>query len=141
VNVDEISGTQTLANSPRILVAEDDAGVRRLNTDALVGLGYHVDAAEDGAVAWDSLQIKAYRLLITDHNMPRMSGIELIKKIRTSSMTLPVILVSGEMPTRELEQCSWLRISATLPKPYVVTDLLKIVNDVLGMAAGASERT
>lgn len=141
MNLDQISRPQASAHSHRILVAEDDAGVRRLNTDALTGSGYHVDAAEDGAVAWDSLQTKAYRLLITDHNMPRMSGIELIKKMRTSSMTLPVILVSGEMPTTELEKFSWLRISATLPKPYVITDLLKIVSDVLRMAADASERT
>jgi two-component system cell cycle response regulator CpdR len=119
------------ADSRRILLAEDDENVRRLNANALIDSGYQVDAAVDGAVAWDSLQTKTYRLLITDHHMPRMSGLDLIKKMRASSMTLPVILVSGKMPAEALESNSWLQISAMLPKPYVVEDLLRIVNEVM----------
>jgi DNA-binding response OmpR family regulator len=136
-----MSRTGRPGDSHCILVAEDDEGARRLNTDALTDSGFQVDAAKDGAVAWDSLQAKEYRLLITDHNMPGMNGIDLIKKLRTSSMALPVILVSGEMPTVELESCAWLKISATLPKPYRIKDLLRIVNDVLGEAVGESGRT
>ena len=62
----------------RILVAEDDHDVRRLNTEVLIDSGYHVDAAQDGAIAWDILQIKSYDLLITDYDMPKLSGLELV---------------------------------------------------------------
>jgi len=41
----------------RILVVEDDTDIRQLNTEVIIGAGYQVDAAEDGAVAWDALQL------------------------------------------------------------------------------------
>jgi DNA-binding response OmpR family regulator len=125
---------ETSSNPHRILVAEDDEDVRRLNADALVGSGYLVDAAEDGAVAWDSLQIKVYRLLITDNNMPKMSGIELIKKMRAASITTPVILASAAIPYDAMETHSPLQINGTLPKPYNVGELLKLVSEVLSGA-------
>jgi CheY-like chemotaxis protein len=128
---DQVSQAETSAGPDCILVAEDDASVRRLNAEALAGSGYRVDAAEDGAVAWDSLQSKAYRLLITDNNMPRMSGLELIRRMRTARMTTPVILVSSAIPEAALDLHSPLHIDATLPKPYCVTDLLKMVSEVL----------
>ena len=53
-------------NSPRrILVVDDDSDVRRLNTEVLIHFGYHVDAAEDGAAAWETLQLKNYDLIIS----------------------------------------------------------------------------
>lgn len=45
----------------RILVVEDDGDIRHLNTAVLTQSGYHVDAAKDGAEAWDTLQIKKYK--------------------------------------------------------------------------------
>jgi len=114
-----------------ILVAEDDAQVRRISTFVLSDAGYQVDAAEDGAVAWDRLQLKSYDLLITDHNMPNMSGIELIKKVRAARMALPVILISGTMPEDELKAHAWLQINATLPKPCDIVKLLRTVKEVL----------
>lgn len=119
-------------NSPRrILVVDDDSIVRRLNTELLNCYGYDVDAVEDGAVAWDTLQRKSYDLMVTDNNMPKLSGIELVKKVRTARMALPVILVSGMMPTEELRRSPWLQIEATLTKPFAIAQLLEKVEDVL----------
>ena len=123
----------------RILVAEDDVDTRRLNTEVLIGSGYKVDAAQDGEVAWEILQLKSYHLLITDHEMPNMSGIELIEKARAARMALPVIMVSGTMPVEKLEEHSRLQIDAILPKPYDIADLLKTVKKVLGATVSVSE--
>jgi YesN/AraC family two-component response regulator len=57
-----------------------------------------VDTAEDGEFGWEALQAKNYDLLITDNNMPKVSGLELVKKLRSARMALPVILASGAMP-------------------------------------------
>jgi PleD family two-component response regulator len=54
----------------RILVVEDDAVIRRVNVEVLTYSGYHVDAAEDGAAAWDTLQLSNYDLMVTDNDMP-----------------------------------------------------------------------
>src|SRR5258706_16426352 len=65
----------------RILVVEDDPLLRLLNTETLMDAGYQVDAAEDGAAAWAALQRFDYDLLITDHDMPNVTGVGLLKKI------------------------------------------------------------
>jgi DNA-binding response OmpR family regulator len=121
----------------KILVAEDNHDMRRLVTEVLTRSGYIVDAAEDGAAAWEILQLKSYHLLITDFDMPKMSGVELVRKARAARMTLPVIMVSGTMPENEIKQNSSLRISATLFKPFGVEDLLKTVKEVLDATTGA----
>jgi DNA-binding response OmpR family regulator len=126
---------------PRILVVEDDVTMRLLNTEVLVDSGYQVDTAEDGDVAWDTLQTKSYDLLVTDNNMPKVSGVELLKKLRAAHMALPAILVSGMMPTEELSQHPWLQIDATLSKPYTSSELLEKVKDVLRMAVSKAGRT
>ena len=74
----------------RILLVEDDTGIRQLSTKMLLRSGYHVDAVEDGAVAWDTLQESSYDLLLTDNRMPKVTGVELLKKLHGARMILPV---------------------------------------------------
>jgi DNA-binding response OmpR family regulator len=121
----------------RILVAEDDLTICRLNTDVLRQSGYHVDAAEDGAVAWDTLQRSRYDLLVTDNDMPKMSGVELLKMLRASSMTLPVIMVTGKFPQEEFNRHPWIQPDALLLKPFSFEDLLGTVREVLQKTNGA----
>ena len=119
-------------NTPqRILVVDDDADIRQLNTEVLRESGYHVDNAPDGEVAWHALQSKAYDLLITDNNMPQMTGIELVNKLRSEEMKLPIILMSGTMPSEELKRHPWLQIQGTLLKPYTLAELFVTVKEVL----------
>jgi DNA-binding response OmpR family regulator len=124
----------------RILVVEDDADIRQLNTEVLMESGYQVDAAEDGVAAWQALNTKRYDLMITDNSMPIVTGLELIKKLRAEDMTLPVILMSGTMPTEELEQHPWLQIQATLLKPYTLAELFRTVKEVLVATSDACEQ-
>jgi two-component system response regulator (stage 0 sporulation protein F) len=120
------------ANLPnRVLVVDDDDVLRLLNTVVLVGSGYQVDSAEDGEEAWQALHAKKYDLLITDNNMPRLTGVELVKKLRSENVDLPVIMVSGEMPTEELNRHPWLHVTATLRKPFSGDELLVTVKGVL----------
>ena len=120
------------ANPPlRILVVDDEPHIRQLCTEVLIHSGYHVDTAEDGAVAWDRLQENCYDLLVTDNNMCRLTGIGLIKKLRAARMAVPVIMVSGAMPTDELNRHPWLRIDAALLKPFTVDQLVGTVREVL----------
>jgi DNA-binding NtrC family response regulator len=112
----------------RILVADDDPDIRSLNVKALTHLGYHVDAVEDGATAWDALQRKSHDLLLTDNNMPKVSGIELLKKMHAANIKMPVILATGVLPAEEFP---WIKPSATLLKPYSIDALLGMVSEVL----------
>lgn len=115
----------------RILVVEDDADVRRLNTEVLLRSGYNVDAATDGADAWDAISANRYDLMITDNGMPKLTGLELLKKLREGRVVLPVIMATGTLPEHEFAESPWLIPDATLLKPYTVPELLATVRTVL----------
>ena len=115
----------------QILVADDDQTIRRLHVDALSRCGYRVDSAEDGEAAWDALSTSSYDLMVTDNNMPKLSGVELLRKLRASRMSLPVILATGAIPAEEFARSPWLRPAATLLKPYTMVDLVNTVKRVL----------
>jgi CheY-like chemotaxis protein len=127
----ELPGTllQTKPHPPRqILVVDDEPLICRLNAEVLIDAGYHVDVAADGVVAWDMLQLKRYDLLITDNQMPKVSGVELVKKLHLASICLPVIMATSALPVEELKRLKWLPIALVLLKPYTITELLNAVD-------------
>jgi len=125
------------SSSRRVLVADDDLSIRLISKEMLVNSGYDVDAAEDGAAAWQALNHASYDLLITDHNMPRLTGFELLKKLRDARMDLPVILITGTQPKAEFTRFPWPQPDATLLKPYTFAELLGTVKELLREPSGA----
>jgi DNA-binding response OmpR family regulator len=120
----------------RILVVDDDSDIRRLNAEVLRRSGYQVDTAEDGDAAWKALHAvsydpESYDLLITDHDMPGLTGLDLFKKLRAARMELPVIMATGSLPPPDPAQSLWLHPTATLLKPYTIAELLGTVRAVL----------
>ena len=83
----------------RILVVEDERDLRQITAEGLSDTGYQVDVAEAGATAWTALQIYRYDLLFTDQFMPKVSGVELLKKIHAARMTVSVIMATGFLLT------------------------------------------
>jgi DNA-binding response OmpR family regulator len=131
---------QHQTNPPRrILVADDDVEIRDISAWVLTAYGYHADAVADGAAAREALRERSYDLLITDHNMPKVTGIELVKSLRAERMTLPVVLMSGILPEEARVENSSLQLAATLLKPFTLEELLGKVAKVLHAApAGRS---
>ncbi|MCD5993765.1 hybrid sensor histidine kinase/response regulator [Pseudomonas sp. CDFA 602] len=80
----------------RVLVVDDSLTVRELERKLLVGRGYEVSVAVDGMDGWNALRAEDFDLLITDIDMPRMDGIELVTLLRrdTRLQSLPVMVVS-----------------------------------------------
>ena len=115
----------------RILVVNNDPYLCHLSAEVLIRHGYEVNAAEDGAAAWEELQAYSYNLLITDQQIPKVSGVELLKKIHATRMALPVILATGTMPTRKFTRHPWLQPATMLRKPYSFEKLLGTVKNVL----------
>ena len=77
------------------------------------------------------LQAKSYDLIITDNKMPRMTGIEMIEKLRSASMAVPVIMATESLPTQEFARKPWLKPDATLQRPFSNDDLLAAVRTIL----------
>jgi CheY-like chemotaxis protein len=115
----------------RILVVDDNNSLRRLCVDVLVTAGYEVTAAVDGAAGWAELQFNQYDLIITDNQMPKMTGLQMMEKMRSARMTLPVIMATGCLPTLMFTRQPWLQPDATLERPFSNEDLLETVTRVL----------
>ncbi len=125
----------------RILVVDEDSDLRRLYAEALAGLGYRVDAAEDGATAWEALKANRYNLLITEHDMPTLTGVELIKMLRAARVDVPVVMAAGRLPSHELARNPSLQLAATLSKPFAINALLDTVKNVLRATDSAEEQS
>jgi CheY-like chemotaxis protein len=115
----------------RILVADDEEGIRFLSSLILAGGGFDVKVSADGEQAWDALSHAHYDLLITDNDMPRLTGMKLIERIRRTGMQLPVILASGTLPTASAREYLQLQSSEVLLKPFTSPELLTAVRFVL----------
>lgn len=89
-------GTGTQGRSQRVLVVDDSLTVRELERKLLASRGYEVEVAVDGVDGWNSLRAHDYDLVISDVDMPRMDGIELIGLIKKDARlrSLPVMIVS-----------------------------------------------
>jgi two-component system sensor histidine kinase and response regulator WspE len=80
----------------RVLVVDDSLTVRELERKLLIGRGYEVTVAVDGIDGWNILRAEKYDLLVTDIDMPRMDGIELVGLVRRDAQlqSMPVVVVS-----------------------------------------------
>ena len=139
-NLDDSEGEPLQAHTNsrhRILVVEDERDLRQITAEVLIDAGFQVDVAEDGAAAWSALQLSKYDLLITDQLMPKVSGVELLKKIHAANMTLPVIMATGYLPTWEFALHTWLQPVKMLLKPYSFEKLLGLVKNILTKAVSA----
>ena len=122
-------------------MVDDDPDIRCFNAEVLESSGYHVDTAEDGLAGWKALHAschapESYALLITDHDMPGLSGLALVKKARAARMALPVIMATGTLPTEDLfTRYPWLHPAVALVKPYSTDQLLGTVEKILRATA------
>ena len=114
-----------------VLVVDDSLTVRNIVIKSLRNLGFSdVDAAEDGNLALERMREKHYGLLISDWEMPNMSGEEFLKAVRRDAkcMKMPIIMITGTT-TRGT---SWLAgANAYLQKPFTDADFEKAVKSAL----------
>ena len=128
-------GTVTQHARRRILVVDDSITVREVERQLLIRRGYAVDVAVDGKEGYNALRAARYDLLVTDVDMPRMTGIELIRAVRKESRfeDLPIIIVSYK--DREEDRRAGLEAgaSAYLTKSsFHDESLIRMVEDLIG---------
>ncbi len=115
----------------RILVVDQSSDLRLLYTDALVGPGCQVDVAESVATAWKALKAHRYHLLVTENDPPDLTGNELLRRLRSASMELPVIMAASGWPAHEPALSIAHQYTAAIRKPFDLEVLLETVKGVL----------
>ncbi|MGM0541626.1 MAG: response regulator, partial [Pseudomonadota bacterium] len=82
-----------------ILVVDDFSTMRKIVKDLLRELGFHrFDEADDGATAWPMVQTGKYDFIVSDWNMPEMTGLELLRRVRADKdlEETPFLLITAE---------------------------------------------
>ena len=121
----------------RILMVDDDSRRCRLNAKVLQRHNYEVNTAADGQAGWEELQTNRYHLLITENDLPRLTGVGLVKKLHSACLPVPVIVVTRTLPARKSPEYSWHLKATKLFKPYRFDELLGLVKKVLAETACA----
>ena len=111
----------------KILVVDDFSTMRRIIKTLLREIGYdNVQEAENGIKALAELQKNEFHFVITDWNMPEMTGIELLKKIRLDEKLkrIPVLMVTAESKREQIIEAAQAGVNGYVVKPFT-TEILK----------------
>ena len=120
----------TAASQDRILVADDDGDIRDLVVFKLTQAGYDVEAVQDGAAAFQSIEASPPRLAILDVMMPGLSGIDVLRKVRADERLkdLEVILLTAKSRDIDVDAGFATGASDYVVKPFSPRELLHRVN-------------
>jgi putative two-component system response regulator len=127
-----------MAQKERVLVVEDDREARETLAMALAQSGYAVDIVQDGREALGRLSSWPADVLVSDLNMPQMSGLDLIQELRASGRNQPVVLITG-MEGDHLLRADAYGASACLKKPMSIDELIWAIECALACRVPKSQ--
>lgn len=117
----------------KILVVDDFSTMRRIITGLLRDLGYeNTEEADDGATALPMLQSGEFDFLVTDWNMPKMTGIELLRAVRADAELagLPVLMVTAEAQRDQIVAAAEAGVDGYVVKPFTAGTLNKKIQRI-----------
>ncbi len=115
----------------KILVVDDQAAHCDLMCSVLSGAGYTVDSADSGATALEHMRSGAYGLVLTDQQMPGMSGLELLHELHVLHPDLPVIIVTAHGTVATAVDAMKAGATDFIQKPFTPDELLLVLRRVL----------
>lgn len=118
------AGARPRPRAPRVLVVDDSAVIRDIVSEILTGAGVEAIAVEDGEAARDRIAREDLDLVISDVEMPRMDGFELLKAIRARSAVLPVIMLTTRSKPEHRREAALLGANAYIAKSEFRGDTL-----------------
>ncbi len=117
----------------KILIVDDFSTMRRIVRNILKQLEYvNVEEAEDGDVAFEKLKEGEYDFVVTDWNMPNMTGLDLLKEIRANEKLkdLKVLLVTAEAEKENIVQAAQAGVNDYVVKPFTADVLEQKINKI-----------
>ncbi len=116
-----------MAKAEKILVVDDERGIRYLLLDVLSDAGFEVSMAKDGQESLDQLKKTRFDFVITDINMPRLDGIEMLKRMKMAGRKEKVIIMTANLLDLHFEEADVPHVVKKFQKPFIVDNLLDVV--------------
>lgn len=115
-----------------ILVADDDEAIRFVVSASLRRVGHTVEIVNNGKEAIRSFDLKPnfFDVLITDHDMPEMSGIELVHHLCQNEVQTKIVVISGSLTDELIGEYKTKRVDKILQKPFMLENLSSTLNDL-----------
>ena len=117
----------------KILVVDDFSTMRRIIKNLLNDLGFaNISEADDGNTALPVLKKGGFDFLVTDWNMPGMTGIELLKAVRADEKlnTLPVLMVTAEQKREQIVEAAEAGVNGYIVKPFTAQTLKEKIDKI-----------
>lgn len=117
----------------RILLAEDEPVLRMLVSDTLEDEGYELEVACDGEEALHHIKSQDYDLVILDHMMPKLTGLEVITEVRLlpNKRNLKILMLSAKSQYQEQEKVRLAGADEFMSKPFSPIELVRKVGEML----------
>jgi len=128
-----------LDKNMKILVVDDFSTMRRIVKNLLSDLGFkNIDEADDGNTALPKLKSGNFDFLVTDWNMPGMTGIDLLKAVRAdpSLASLPVLMVTAESKREQIIEAAQAGVNGYVVKPFTAGTLEEKINKIFERVNG-----
>ncbi len=124
--------------APLVLVVDDSLTVRRVTQRMLLREGYRVALAKDGLDGLEKLAEEKPAVLLSDIEMPRMDGFDLVRNLRGDARwrDLPVIMITSRIAEKHREHAMSLGVNHYLGKPYSEDELLQLISLYTGFTSG-----
>ena len=110
----------------RVLVVDDFSTMRRIVKNTLRQIGFtNIEEAEDGQKAYDRLSTEKFDFVVSDWNMPNMTGIDLLRKVRATPQIkdIPFLMVTAEAKQENIVEAIKAGVSNYIVKPFTVATL------------------
>ncbi len=122
--------------SPKILIVDDEIHILYVLAYRLKAAGYEVISASDGAQALELAQIEKPDVIITDYRMPRLSGLELTRRLRQLDETqmIPVVLLTARGYALDPRTLQELGIEKCIYKPFSSREVIRHIEYLLAAA-------
>ena len=118
--------------SRKILIVDDNPNMSSLLSEMLEVFDYESIRANDGLEAIEKVEQNDVSLVITDMRMPKMSGLDLLQKIKEKRPEMPVVVISGYALDDEGNNLLASLADGFLNKPFKMSDIEKLLDDVAG---------
>ena len=130
------------AATVKLLVVEDMEEMRNIVRRLLTAMGYtNVELARNGEEAWGMLRTRAYDVVLCDWNMPKMSGRELLEKVRADPklVSLPFIMITGENTSGQVKDAIAGGVTDFIVKPFTLATLEQRLQKALSLQLPLSD--
>jgi len=125
-----------MSEQPKVLVIDDEPGVRDLISEALSISEITAVQAADGLEALSHLRRQRFDLLILDINMPKLDGLALLEKLRTEGMSVPVLMLSARADKTDINHGLRTGADDYLTKPFSIEELVLRVKAIMRRSKG-----